>query len=228
MEVIRLMLVDDHEVVRSGLKVYLNNQTDMLVICEAGDGLSAIQIALVYKPDIIVMDISMPGMDGLEATNQLSVFLPETSILALTMHVDRQYFLEMMAAGVKGYVTKQSVADELLTAIRIIAEGGVYLPPVFARWLLEDYQRWIKLLKQPDSTQSQTESDNSEDILTHRETEVLKLVATGKTNNQIGEILEISPKTVARHRERIMTKLDIHSSIDMVRYAIRKNIVSLT
>ena len=152
MEVIRIMLVDDHDVVRTALKAFLNDQPDMLVVCEARDGLSAIQVAWVNKPDIIIMDISMPNMDGIEATKKLSVFIPETSIIALTMHEDRQYFLEMMAAGVKGYVTKQAVADELITAIRCIAEGDVFLPAVFTRWLLEDYKRSVNQFNQPENS----------------------------------------------------------------------------
>ncbi len=183
---------------------------------------------LVNKPDIIIMDISMPGMDGIEATKKLSVFIPETSIIALTMHEDRQYFLEMMAAGVKGYVTKQAVADELITAIRCIAEGDVFLPAVFTRWLLEDYKRSVNQFNQPETSNPEEGTIKSVDILSRREIQVIKLVAMGKANKDIGENLEISPKTVARHRERIMNKLDIHSSIDLVRFAIRNGIVTFS
>ncbi len=171
----------------------------------------------------------MPGMDGMEATRRLRVVCPESKVLALTVHVDKQYFLEMLAAGAVGYVSKQAAADDLLQAIRVIASGGVHLTAHLAAWLLEDYHRLLShSVPKSISTMEKSTVDKNLEILSDRELQVLELVAMGKANIQIGEILEISPKTVARHRERIMTKLDIHSSVDLVRYAIRNGLVTLT
>jgi two-component system response regulator NreC len=141
MRPIRLLLVDDHEVVRTGLKSYLQTQPGLEVVAEASNGSEAIARALEVRPDIILMDITMPGMDGLEATRQLKAMWPEAVILALTIHEDKFYFMEMLAAGASGYLTKQAAADELVQAIRTVATGSVYLQPALARWLLEDYQR---------------------------------------------------------------------------------------
>src|SRR5512143_2944541 len=140
MEKVKILLVDDHEVVRTGLKTFLESQGRFQVVAEAASGLEAIQRALETSPDIVLMDISMPGMDGLEATRQLKKMCPASQILALTVHDDKHYFMEMLAAGASGYLTKQAAAEELVAAIHAIAEGNVYLQPALARWLLEDYQ----------------------------------------------------------------------------------------
>ena len=191
MQTIRILLVDDHDVVRTGLKAYLENQSGIQVVGEAGDGIAAVRLAQELLPDVIVMDISMPAMDGLEATRQLKMTSPSCKILALTVHADKQYFFEMLSAGAAGYVTKQAAADELLAAIRAVARGHVYLQPALALWLLEDYRR---LASQPAGLQSQsgeqTEPSKDLDVLSDRELQVLELVAKSKTNIQIGEIWE--------------------------------------
>lgn len=225
---IRLMLVDDHDVVRTGLKSFLETQAGLEVVAEAGNGKQAIPIALDLHPDVVIMDITMPEMDGLQATRQLKETCPECKVLALTVHEDKQYFFQMLAAGASGYITKQAAADELVAAIHAVAQGQVYLQPALARWLLEDY---LRLAVNPDSDARDAaafpRARKSPSGLSKRELQVLELVAQGLTNNEISERLEISPKTVARHRERIMNRLDLHSSAALIKFAIRSGLVEL-
>jgi two-component system, NarL family, response regulator NreC len=230
MKKIRLMLVDDHEVVRVGLKNFLQTQEDFEVVAEASNGEEAVSRALTARPDIILMDITMPGVDGLEATRRLRVLCPECLILALTVHDDKQYFMQMLAAGASGYITKQAAGDDLIAAIHTISAGSIFLQPALARWLLEDYQR---LARQSTTTQASVQSEGDEmhlvglDVLSLRERQVLELVAHGSNNQQIGQQLELSPKTIARHRERIMHKLNMHSRTELVKFAIRTGLVQL-
>ncbi len=226
MNPITVILVDDHDVVRTGLRSFLNTQEDVKVVAEARNGQEALLRADEMKPDLVIMDITMPGMDGLEATRQLKARSPECLVLALTVHEDKQYFMEMLAAGASGYITKQAAADDLVAAIRAVASGQVYLQPALARWLLDDYQR---LAKQEQAQAKPT--DNGEtvvglDILSQREREVLELVGQGWNNQQIGKQLGLSPKTIARHRERIMNKLNMHSRTELVKFAIRTGLIA--
>ncbi len=228
MKKIRLMLVDDHEVVRVGLKTFLQTQEDFDVVAEASDGEEAINLAMTTHPDVILMDITMPGVDGLEATRRLRVLCPKCLILALTVHDDKQYFMQMLAAGASGYITKQAAGDDLIAAIHTISAGNVFLQPALARWLLEDYQR---LSRQTPSQSSTTPEEETNvvglDVLSMRERQVLELVAHGLNNQQIGQQLTLSPKTIARHRERIMHKLNMHSRTELVKFAIRTGLVQL-
>jgi DNA-binding NarL/FixJ family response regulator len=228
MNSIRLMLVDDHDIVRTGLRSFLDTQDGIQVVGEADSGGEAIQRAQQLNPDVVVMDITMPEMDGLEATRRLKDILPECKVLALTVHEDKQYLFEMLLAGATGYVTKQVAAEELVTAIRCVAAGNVYLQPALARWLLEDYRRMM--VESPPETlgEKSGQSLNKDlDVLSPRERQVLEAVAEGMTNVEIGESLGISPKTVARHRERIMHKLNFHSSTELVKFAIRTGLIQL-
>ncbi len=228
MSAIRLMLVDDHEIVRTGLKSFLEAQEGLHVIAEAGSGEEALRLAQEHHPDVVVMDITMPGMDGLEATRRLKALMPEVCILALTVHEDKQYLFEMMSAGASGYITKQSAAEELVAAVKAVAAGNVFLQPALARWLLEDYRRL--LAQHPGATVVSPEGRAGGvglEVLSDRELQVLELVALGLTNPSIGEKLGISPKTVARHRERIMNKLDLHSSTELVKFAIRTGLIDV-
>ncbi len=226
MNPIRLLLVDDHEVVRTGLKVFLESQEGLQVVAEASNGAEAIEQAVLNSPDVVVMDITMPDMDGLEATRQLKRLCPQMQILALTVHEDKQYLVEMLAAGASGYLTKQSAAEDLLAAIRTVANGNVYLQPIVARWLLEDYRRLLSQAPQDIAQLPESHPARKDlSVLSRRERQVLELVADGLTNIQIGERLGISPKTVSRHRERIMNKLDLHSSTELVKYAIRTGLI---
>src|SRR5512141_2032723 len=229
MEPITLLLVDDHEVVRTGLKTFLELQGRFQVVAEAASGMEAIQRTLETNPAIVLMDISMPDMDGLEATRQLRKMCPASQVLALTVHDDKHYFMEMLAAGASGYLTKQAAADELVAAIDAIAEGHVYLQPALARWLLEDYQwlsnrRSMSAATAPEELQAEP---TSLDVLSARERQVLELVAQGYSNVDIGQRLDLSHKTIARHRERIMKKLNLHSRTELVKYAIRTRLISL-
>lgn len=229
MKKIRLMLVDDHLVVRVGLKTFLQTQEDFDVVAEASDGEEAVSRALEMHPDVILMDITMPGVDGLEATRRLRVLCPKCLILALTVHDDKQYFMQMLAAGASGYITKQAAGDDLIAAIHTIFAGNVFLQPALARWLLEDYQR----LARQSATQPSVAPEVEEatviglDVLSLRERQVLELVANGLNNQQIGQQLGLSPKTIARHRERIMHKLNMHSRTELVKFAIRTGLVQL-
>jgi two-component system response regulator NreC len=230
MKKIRLMLVDDHEVVRVGLKNFLQTQEDFDVVAEASDGEEAVTRAMATHPDVILMDITMPGVDGLEATRRLRVLCPKCLILALTVHDDKQYFMQMLAAGASGYITKQAAGDDLIAAIHAISTGNVFLQPALARWLLEDYQR---LAGQSSGTQLSVPREAGEanviglDVLSLRERQVLELVAHGLNNQQIGQQLALSPKTIARHRERIMHKLNMHSRTELVKFAIRTGLIQL-
>lgn len=221
---IRLMLVDDHQVVRTGLKSFLQTQPDLEVIAEANNGQEAITIALETRPDIVIMDISMPEMDGLEATRRLKEQWPQVVVLALTVHEDKLYFMKMLEAGASGYLTKQAASDELIQAIHTVANGHIYLQPALARWLLEDYQN---LVEAPATGKPEEETAVGLEALSDREREVLEMVGQGLSNNEIGEKLGLSHKTIARHRERIMSKLNMHSRTELVKFAIRSGLISL-
>lgn len=225
---IKLMLVDDHDVVRTGLRSYLDTQEGLLVVGEASSGSEAIERASEAKPDVVVMDITMPDMDGLEATRKLKSLLPDCQVLALTVHEDKQYLFEMVAAGATGYLTKQAAAEELVTAIRTVASGNVYLQPILARWLLDDYRRLMtESVGENYFIENQSNDEDKLKTLSNRELQVLESVAEGLTNPQIGKKLNISPKTVARHRERIMQKINLHSSTELVKFAIRTGIIDI-
>ena len=222
---IRVMLVDDHEVIRFGLKSFLDTQDGIEVIAEASNGEEAIERAQKAKPDVILMDITMPIMDGLTATHHLKQTCPNCFVLALTVHEDKEYFIQMLAAGASGYITKQAASEELVMAIESVAKGQVYLQPAMARWLLEDYQRLNQTLPEEDEEDYTSHTDLN--ILTKRERQVLELVGEGRNNQYIGEKLDLSPKTIARHRERIMKKLNMHSRTELVKFAIRTGLISL-
>lgn len=228
MEPITLLLADDHDVVRTGLKTLLESQPGLRVVAEARTGEEAIQRALETRPALVLMDISMPGMDGLEATRQLRASCPGTQVLALTIHDDKQYFMAMLAAGAAGYLTKQAAAEDLVAAIHAVASGNVFLQPALARWLLEDYQRLSKPSpSDPSSHPEEPSVPSGLDALSLRERQVLELVAQGKSNIEIGRELKLSHKTIARHRERIMGKLNLHSRTELVKFAIRTGLISL-
>jgi two-component system response regulator NreC len=211
----RLLLVDDHEVVRSGLRMLLESEPDVEIVGEAGTGFEAIAAAAELSPDVILMDISLPDITGIEAAQRIKDQFPEMAIVALTIHEDEEYFFKMLEAGASGYVPKRAAPEELLTAIRVAATGEVYLYPSLAKLLVKDH------LSQETSSRRSSSLDN----LTEREQEVLAYLADGASNIEIGEVLHISPKTVARHRENIMRKLNLHSRTELVKYAIRKGII---
>jgi two-component system response regulator NreC len=212
---IRLLLVDDHQVVRSGLRMLLDTEGDVEIVGEAGTARDAIRAVGEAKPDVVLMDIGLPDMSGIDATREIKRIYPDVAVVALTIHEDEEYFFKMLEAGAGGYVPKRAAPDELLTAIRAAAKGEVYLYPSMAKLLVRGYLSQDR----PD------EGVAAFDGLTDREQEVLRAVAEGATNDEIAGALVISPKTVARHRENIMQKLGMHSRSELVRYAIRKGII---
>jgi len=212
---IRLLLVDDHQVVRSGLRMLLGGESDVEIVGEAGTAKEALEAVPKLKPNIVLMDIGLPDMSGIQATSEIKRLYPEVAVVALTIHEDEEYFFKMLEAGANGYVPKRAAPEELLTAIRAAAIGEVYLYPSLAKLLVKDF------LAQDRASGEAAGLDG----LTDREQEVLKYLADGANNDEIAEVLVISPKTVARHRENIMSKLNLHSRADLVRYAIRKGII---
>lgn len=214
MSKIRVLLVDDHAVLREGLRTLLSLQEDIEVVGEAENGQVAIERAKQLRPDVIVMDIAMPAMDGLEATRVLKQECPSARILILSQHDNREYVFSILQGGAVGYVLKKSGGAEVVNAIRSVFTEGAYLPPGIAREVMDRYiQRPAEETGRPH--------------LTEREKEVLRLIAEGKSNKDIAELLCLSVKTVMAHRTNIMEKLDLHSSTELVRYAIRQGIVSV-
>ena len=211
---IRLLVVDDHAVVRSGLRMLLENERDVDIVGEASSAAEAMEAAVRLKPNVILMDIGLPDLSGIDATREIKKRGLEVSIVALTIHEDEEYFFKMLEAGASGYVPKRAAPEELLTAIRAAATGQVYLYPSLAKLLVRDY------LDGGRASEEQPSSD-----VTDREQEVLTFLAEGASNEEIAVALVISPKTVARHRENIMRKLNLHSRSELVRYAIRKGII---
>ena len=212
----RLLLVDDHAVVRSGLRMLMSAQTDVEIVGEAGTASEAMELAAQVKPDVILMDIGLPDKSGIEATREIKNRFPGIAVVALTIHEDEEYFFKMLDAGASGYVPKRAAPEELLTAIRVAAAGEVYLYPTLAKLLVRDYL----------SEEHSAENKSTLDGLTPRESEVLTHLAEGASNTEIAQSLVISPKTVERHRENIMHKLNLHSRSELVRYAIRKGIIN--
>lgn len=210
---IRVLLVDDHMVVRVGLKALVNSEPDMEVVGEAENGLEAIEQAQSLLPDVIVMDISMPEMDGLEATRRIRAALPDCHILILTVHAQERYLFPVLKAGGAGYILKSTVDTELLDAIRVVAQGGAFLYPSATRMLLEDYL-------------TQMSEQDTYEQLSEREREVLKLLALGHTAAEAADMLALSPKTVETYRTRIMQKLNLHSRSDLVQYALARGLLS--
>jgi two-component system response regulator NreC len=211
----RLLLVDDHAVVRSGLKMLLGAEKDVEIVGEAGTAAEAIEAAGKVLPDVILMDIGLPDLSGIDATRLIKKRFPRIAIVALTIHEDEEYFFKMLEAGASGYVPKRAAPEELLRAIRLAASGEVYLYPSLAKLLVTDY------LTQDHPADEKASLDG----LTDREREVITYLAEGTSNEEIAVSLVISPKTVERHRENIMRKLNLHSRSELVRYAIRKGII---
>jgi two-component system response regulator NreC len=212
---IKLLLVDDHQVVRSGLRMLLEGEDDMDIVGEAGTASEAINQVSILKPDVVLMDIGLPDMSGIEATKEIKNIWSNVSVVALTIHEDEEYFFKMLEAGASGYVPKRAAPEELLTAIRVAASGEVYLYPSLAKLLVKDFI----------SAEPKTDKSDTLNGLTERENEVLTHLAQGLSNTEIAQVLSISPKTVARHRENIMRKLNLHSRTELVRFAIRKGII---
>ena len=211
MEKLRILIVDDHAIVRAGIRSLLESQADITVVGEASGGEEAIEKVMELRPDLVLMDIAMPGMNGIEATRLLKRKSPTTHILVLTMHDDDEFFFPLLRAGASGYLLKDADPQELLYAVRVVGkEGKPFLSPAVAKSLMEGY---VAIAAGAES--------NGNDVLTPREKEVLRLVAGGSTNREIADVLFLSVRTVEKHRQALIRKLNLSSREDLVRYAIR-------
>lgn len=209
---IKLLLVDDHAVVRSGIKMIMTNEQNIEIIGEAETGKEALEFVKQVEPDVVIMDIGLGDMTGIEATKRITRDYPDIKVVALTINEDEEFFFSMLRAGASGYVPKRAAPEELIMAIQAAANDEVYVYPSLAKILVQDY------VKQGRGIEAHPE-------LTEREQEVLSILAEGFSNREIGENLNISPKTVARHRENIMSKLNLRNRTELVKYAIRKGII---
>jgi len=212
---VRILLVDDHEVVRTGLRMLLESQPDITIVGEANSGEQALEMVELLLPQVVIMDITLPDISGIDATRRLKQKYPEIAVVALTIHDDEQYFFEMLQAGASGYVPKRAAPEDLINAIRTAHADEIYLYPSLAKALVSDFLG--RTLTEPEM--------KSFELLTPREVEVLQLLAEGFTNEIISEKLVISKHTVARHRENLMRKLGLHNRSELVKYAIRKGLI---
>jgi two-component system response regulator NreC len=207
---IRVLLADDHAMVRKGFRLILEAQPDMEIAGEAGNGREAVELAEKLHPDVVVMDVAMPELNGIEATRRLAVSSPHTRVLALSMHKDSVYVREILRAGARGYLLKDSIDTDLINAVRAVAKGDGYISPGVSDAVLSDYRRHVT---------------DPLDLLTSREREVLQMIAESKTNKEIAVALNLSVYTVEAHRGKIMEKLNLHSTGELVRFAVRHGLV---
>lgn len=213
----KILLADDHNVLRKGLRRILEEQPDLEVVGEASNGREALNLANSLRPDIVVMDIAMPLMNGLEATRQILQRHSDVNVLILSMYSDENYVVQVLRAGARGYLLKDTAEEDLIVAVRTVAKGMPFFSPKIAKLLLGDGMQRLR----------QEGVSDSYDLLTPREREVLQLIAEGKSNKEAAAALFVSPTTIETHRARIMDKLDLHSTADIVLYAVRKGIVQL-
>jgi DNA-binding NarL/FixJ family response regulator len=212
---LRILLADDHTVVRQGLRKVLEERPDWVVVAEAGNGREAVQKAEEMKPDVAILDVAMPLLNGIEATRQIVKRLPATRVLVLTMHADEAYVNQILKAGATGYLLKDSADVDLIQAVGAVSQGKSFFSPGVARLMLDDYVRQLADKGITDRYES----------LSEREREIFQLIAEGKANKEIAVILSISPSTVETHRARIMEKLDLHSAAEIVLYAVRRGVI---
>ena len=217
MQKIKVLIVDDHAILRDGISALLALAADIEVIGEAENGREAIDRARQLAPDVVLMDIAMPAMDGLEATRRIHKEFPQMKVLTLTQYDDREHLLSLLEAGAEGFISKTAASSELASAIRSVYQGDSFLSPSVAKLLLKHYRQGARAGRGQDPY----------DQLTDREREVLKLLAEGHTSREIADTLVISPKTVEGHRTNLMAKLDIHNRTDLVKYALRKGIITI-
>ena len=215
MSKLRILLADDHTVVRQGLRKILEERVDWEVVAEAGDGREAVRQAEAHKPDVAILDIAMPLLNGIEATRQIVKRSPATRVLVLTMHSDEAYVNQVLRAGATGYLLKDSADVDLIQAVGAVSKGTSFFSPAVARLMLDDHLRQLADRGITDRYES----------LSEREREVFQLIAEGKVNKEIATLLSISPSTVETHRGRIMEKLDLHSAVEIVLYAVRKGVI---
>ncbi|HEX2662706.1 MAG TPA: response regulator transcription factor [Candidatus Acidoferrum sp.] len=216
MKKIRILLADDHKLMRSGLRLLIEQQPDLTVVGEAADGREAVALAGSLRPDVAVMDISMPNLNGIEAAHQITQSHAELAVIVLSMHPDESYVLRALKAGAKGYLLKDSAESDLITAVRAVARGKSFFSPAVSKVLLDDYIRKLK----------RSGAEDAYDLLTPREREVLQLVAEGKSNKEVANLLNLSVYTVETHRANIMQKLNLKGVPELTLYAVRKGIIS--
>ena len=216
MSTIRVLLADDHTILREGIRALIEDQGDMEVVGEAENGQATVKMVAQLLPDVVVMDIAMPLLNGLEATRQIRRDFPQVKVLILTMHENEEYIRQVLTAGALGYVLKDAAARDLLGAIRTVYQGEAVLSPAITRLVIEDYLRWGDI--RPEDTTNG---------LTAREREVLQLIAEGYTSKEIAGILSLSVKTVQSHRTNLMNKLDLHDRGELIKYAIQKKIIDI-
>lgn len=216
MNTIRILLADDHTVVRKGLRLLLESHPGFKVIAEASNGREAVSLAEAHTPDVIVLDVAMPMLNGIEAARQISAKLPHTAIVFLSMHSDEGYVLKALKSGAKAYLLKDSAEDDLINAIKAVTEGKAFFSPAISKMLVEDYMRQMR----------EREVEDSYELLTTREREILQLFAEGKSVKEVATILDLSLYTVETHRSNIFQKLDLHSVAELILYAVRKGVIS--
>jgi two-component system response regulator NreC len=216
MKKIRILLADDHTVVRKGLRLLLESHPGFEVIADAADGRAAVALASEHAPDVVVMDVAMPGLNGIEAARQISAKLPQTAVVFLSMHSDESYVLKALKAGARAYLLKDSAEHDLIAAVIAVSEGKAFFSPAISKMLVEDYMRQMQ----------ERQVEDSYDLLTTREREVLQLLAEGRNNKEIAGILNLSLYTVETHRGNILQKLNLHSGAELILYAIRKGVIS--
>jgi two-component system, NarL family, response regulator NreC len=216
MSKIRILLADDHSLVRKGLRLLVESQEGLEVVAEASDGREAVKMAAEFLPDIAILDIAMPNLNGIDATGQIVKSGADVRVIILSMHSDESYVVRALDAGARGYLLKDSAEDDLVQAVRTVAQGRPYFSPAISATLLEDY---VRTLRQRGLT-------DSYDLLTDREKEVLQLLAEGKSNKEVAALLSLSPYTIETHRTNMMQKLNLHNTAEIVLYAVRKKIIS--
>ncbi len=216
MKPIRILLADDHNVMRRGLRLLLESQPGFTVVGEASDGRQAVDQAEALNPDVVVLDIAMPNLSGIEAAQRILSLLPHTAVVVLSMHSDEGYVLRALKAGAKGYLLKDSAEGDLIDAIKAVSQGKTFFSPEISKMLVEDYVREIRTRGMEDSYE----------LLTPREREILQLIAEGKSNKEIAASLNLSLYTVETHRRNLQDKLNLHSFPELVLYAVRKNVIS--
>lgn len=213
---IRILIADDHGIVRQGIRSILEKEADFEIVGEAADGRSALEAMETARPEVVVMDVAMPGLNGLDAAAQIARRYPSTGIILLTMYEDEDYVVRAMTSGVLGYLLKDAAEQELAEAVRAVAARRTYFSPAISRMLAEDFTRLMQRRGVQDSYE----------LLTEREREVLQLLAEGKSNKEAAALLELSPYTIETHRNNLMQKLNLHNTAELVLYAVRKKVVS--
>ncbi len=216
MKPIRILLADDHTVVRKGLRLLLESHPGFTVVADAANGREAVAMAEEYKPDVIVMDVAMPILNGIEAARQILARTPQVSVVFLSMHSDESYVLRALKAGARAYLLKDSAEQDVIHAIEAVGEGKAFFSPAISRMLMEDYMRQMR----------ERHVDDSYELLTTREREILQLFAEGKNNKDVANLLNLSLYTVETHRSNIFQKLNLHSTAELILYAIRKGVIS--